>query len=536
MLGFILDSFNSAVHKNNNISKIHKFNYLNSLLEGTAALTIQGLTLTAANYDSAIELLKKRFGNTQQIISTHMEELLRLPVCTGECAQPLRRLYDKLMVHIQGLSSLDIETTQYGSVLVPVLMSKLPDGVRLRIAREDRDAPWEINPLMDAILKEVEARETSEGARILSTSCTRPAGLPRTPLSSNSSTASSLIGSSQTVKCVYCGDSHYSSACKTIVSLGERKEVLKRSGRCFNCLRPSHRVRDCDSRRNCRYCHRKHHQLLCESQSTDKFNHVSDQRAQTTDTTVNTINTVKGCQLVLLKTARAEATNGVKSRIENVRVLFDNGSQRSYITDSLRARLGLSLIRKEKLNLNTFGDSKFKTQKCDVVRVYLRRPGNEDMFSVDALSFPTICSALPSSIDLSSYPMLNDLELADHSGLTGQNHIDLLVGSDFYWSLVTGRIFRTEKGPIAVCSKLEWLVSGPVETSVNGEFTYTNLVISYLGDPGTCETQNDQIVTALQRFWGVETLGVEEQDNKLSEESFLHNLEFKNKHYSVSLP
>ena len=132
---------------------------------------------------------------------------------------------------------------------------------------------------------------------------------------------------------------------------------------------------------------------------------------------MNTINTVKGRQLVLPQTAQAEATNGVKSRIENVRVLFDNGSQHSYITDSLRTRLGLSPIRKEKLNLNTFGDSKFKTQNCDVVRVYLRKPGSEDMFSVDALSFPTIYSALPSSIDLSSYPMLNDLELADHSGL-----------------------------------------------------------------------------------------------------------------------
>ena len=88
------------MHENNDISKIDKFNYLNSLLEGTAALTIQGLTLTADNYDSAIELLKKRFGNTQQIIAIHMEELLRLPASHGDRAQPLRRLYDNLMVHI----------------------------------------------------------------------------------------------------------------------------------------------------------------------------------------------------------------------------------------------------------------------------------------------------------------------------------------------------------------------------------------------------------------------------------------------------
>ena len=42
-----------------------------------------------------------------------------------------------MMVHIRGLKSLGIETTQYDSVLIPVLMSKLPDGVRLeRIERK----------------------------------------------------------------------------------------------------------------------------------------------------------------------------------------------------------------------------------------------------------------------------------------------------------------------------------------------------------------------------------------------------------------
>ena len=47
------DSFKSAIHDNPDISKIDKFNYLCSLLEGTANKVMQGLTLTEANYDSA---------------------------------------------------------------------------------------------------------------------------------------------------------------------------------------------------------------------------------------------------------------------------------------------------------------------------------------------------------------------------------------------------------------------------------------------------------------------------------------------------
>ena len=48
-------------------------NYLKSLLEHSAAETIEGLQLTNANYDEAIKILKDRFGNQQIIINSHME-------------------------------------------------------------------------------------------------------------------------------------------------------------------------------------------------------------------------------------------------------------------------------------------------------------------------------------------------------------------------------------------------------------------------------------------------------------------------------
>ena len=67
------DGFDSAIHSNGALNKIDKYNYLNSLLEGPAARAVQGLTLTEANYDSAIELLKWRFGKPQQVISAHMD-------------------------------------------------------------------------------------------------------------------------------------------------------------------------------------------------------------------------------------------------------------------------------------------------------------------------------------------------------------------------------------------------------------------------------------------------------------------------------
>ena len=52
---------------------------------------------------------------------------------------------------------------QYGSILIPVLMSKLPSEVQLRVAREQEEEVWDINDLMKIIQREMEARESSEG-------------------------------------------------------------------------------------------------------------------------------------------------------------------------------------------------------------------------------------------------------------------------------------------------------------------------------------------------------------------------------------
>jgi hypothetical protein len=67
--------FDSAVHKNSGLSDVDKFNYLKSLLVGSAQSVIVRLALTGTNYHQAIELLRKIFGNQQVVISSHMEAL-----------------------------------------------------------------------------------------------------------------------------------------------------------------------------------------------------------------------------------------------------------------------------------------------------------------------------------------------------------------------------------------------------------------------------------------------------------------------------
>ena len=92
--------------------------------------------MTSENYNSARKFLEARYGNKQVIISSHMDNLLKLSVVSSVNVKGIRQLYEKTEIHIRGLQALDVEAQQYGSFLVQVLLSKVPQELRLIISRE----------------------------------------------------------------------------------------------------------------------------------------------------------------------------------------------------------------------------------------------------------------------------------------------------------------------------------------------------------------------------------------------------------------
>ena len=121
------DSYESSIHRNTQLSDIDKFIYLSSLLEGPAAESISGLRLTAANCNEAVSILQRRFGNTQQIVSKHMEALLNIEVVTPHCnLKALRHLHDVVEAQIRGLKALGVPAESYGSLLAPVILGNAP--------------------------------------------------------------------------------------------------------------------------------------------------------------------------------------------------------------------------------------------------------------------------------------------------------------------------------------------------------------------------------------------------------------------------
>ena len=128
---------------------------------------------------------------------------------------------------------------------------------------------------MEIVKAEVEAREASEGVKI------NPQRNQNTGFNQRSHashhTASSLYAGSKRVQCAFCNEEHFSASCQKVTRVSKRKEILLKYDRCFTCLKPNHKLRECNSTKTCRHCHRKHHQSICET--------LADNSGGTTNTT-----------------------------------------------------------------------------------------------------------------------------------------------------------------------------------------------------------------------------------------------------------
>ena len=273
------------------------------------------------------------------------------------------------------------------------------------------------------------------------------------------------------------------------------------------CLQGGHHAHECEHGRLCRWCNGKHHQSICPKatriplqnniEETPK-KEVKDEKKETPTTTSN------ASSKVLLQTAITYAYSQHSNTAIPVRVFLDSGNA----TNHLKRRLGLQPVKKETLNLNTFGQDKFTKQKCDVNSLNLKSNDGNDI-EVSAVCFEKICSPILTKIQLDKYAHLKGLELADSSlSENGHDEIDTLRGSDSYYDVVIGEIVRGESGPVAVSSKFGWVVSGPsIDTSQNKNATLAHLVIEREGTASHLLLdgikRDDNLTESLQRFWDI---------------------------------
>ena len=117
---------------------VSKFSYLRASLGGEPKAAIQGLSLTSAHDASARKILKDRFGRKETIIFTHIQKLLNLSVPSKCSVSTLWKLNDDLQAHTCSLTTLKIDGDKYGVILTPLILSHMPQELRLEWSRDGK--------------------------------------------------------------------------------------------------------------------------------------------------------------------------------------------------------------------------------------------------------------------------------------------------------------------------------------------------------------------------------------------------------------
>ena len=445
-------------------------------MQGDAKSAIAGLQATDANYQHAIDILKERFGKKSLVISSHMEALMKVTsLSDDDNTKKIRRVYDKIECHIRSLQALGLDSANYGCVLGPVILSHLPDELRLTVTRNfDITADvWELDKILKALKTEIEVRErsgfvASNNNNNNNKTNGRDKFTGASLYTKDSSKDDAVVPKQET--CLYCTGKHATVSCKVVTEVDARRQILKKKFRCFNCFGSGHVGSRCKKSKVCGKCGRKHDTSLCDESVPKELDPPAEKKEDEEKRNGITMH-CNTATSVLMLTARAYVNNEKTGKTLLARIIFDNCSNRTYVTDCLRKCLSLPKIGEKNINVARFMDSgngqdKPVVHTSDIVQFKIKGVNDEDI-TVTAQTVPAICpppNSRPIEFYKKEYRHLKSLTLADEviDEPFRDNQIDIMIGLDYYYSMVYDETVRGMCGPVATKSQIGWLVAGPV--------------------------------------------------------------------------
>ncbi|XP_063851761.1 uncharacterized protein LOC135095052 [Scylla paramamosain] len=413
-------------------------------------------------------MLKERFGKPERIIFAHIQALLNIdmPVkSSGSKYISLWKMQDQLNSHVRSLEALGVKGDQYGVVLTPVILSRLPQEIRMEWSR-DGSGHGDLDWLMTCLQSEIKRRERSdlyrEGCRSEETRSGPIASERRKVIS-----ALVAFSASGMNRCTFCGKPHPSEKCLNVCKLtrAEQEEKVRSLELCFR----GHISKGC--KHMCSKCRGNHNALFClkdqpkvtstgvtsrndsvkpagegatvssESSITPSVNHVG----------IALCNTQKGHEPLnsmccVLQTAKVKVGTGKGNSVQ-VTVLFDTGSDRSYVSSSLVKRIKPTWLKSEPICYSAFGNNSSLSYMSDLYD--LRSEDCKGIahslvaVEINIICVPLIRPRVPKDKlkGYESLPLVDDYLHDQHI------NVDILVGVDSYWKFILPNQVRLHEGP-----------------------------------------------------------------------------------------
>lgn len=480
--------FKTMVMENNALTECEKMQYLKTTVKGEAASLIANLGIMDKKLDSAWKILTERFEDKRAIRESQLELLLQIPDMRFESSNELMKYYDKGKECVELLNEISAE-----QILLYLLMKKIPAETR-KTYEQSRENPKEEQKLaeyFEFIYKRCKVLQAVE---------------------------LNIKGSIKKVKdkCMQCNENHALFMCDKFKSLSvhERRETVKQKSLCWLCLKgtPKHTALECKFKKMCPQCDKRHNGLLHVNEGEknnsgekkfDKFGTRSKEQnkkayvATTESSSVicatthdeNNINTLLATALVRIKMMCGWS--------ETIRVLIDQGSMTSFISEKIVKQLRLS-ITPNKINVCGIAGSIEAAKGTVAIELGARYPTSFST-KVTAIVLKKLTTMLPNNDFDKSFIYTDQLVMADPE-FNKSDKIDMILGADVYSKIIMNGIMKPmDKSFVIQETELGWIISGPINKQ-RKEFNEALCMM--------CTT--NEMDEKLQKFWELEEISEEE--------------------------
>ena len=270
-----------------------------------------------------------------------------------------------------------------------------------------------------------------------------------------------LAGSVKPVdKCLFCEQPHETAVCQQFANKTneEKSQYVMSNGLCFGCLKKGHRSKDCEERKECMVCKKKHptslHRESMSQESTNsksvpviKNGHISQKELEDGG-----------------KLQKLQVTAKFMDRRRDTGAFLDSGSTHSFITRQLVNQLGITPQKKSTIIMSTINGDKHLTSSI-VAGVWIRsREGNHQMelpplYVLDEI--PVDREDFVTQDDVSKWYHLRERGVSIHQD-TDAEGIGLLIGGNAAAVTEPLEVVGSEdrNAPYAVRTRFGWSVCG----------------------------------------------------------------------------
>lgn len=456
------DMFLSLVHNHPRLTRVEKLWYLKTSLipDSEACNLIKHLPVTEANYEAAWQLLCDRYENPRALFKAQMTLFTSQTRIIKEDNLAIQSLLSLSRECRTALTNFGLNLTHLDPVMVFLITQRLPPetvGLWETHVGNSRtlDSFALLERFLDTRIQALEAIAENKAHLKAATLPNKPVTKSAFHLSTKDKKGTANPEGRPKIACANCSEAHPLYRCSKFLALPteERKKVARKSGVCFNCLSPSHVVKDCGSERRC-HCDSKHHSLLHDSSAStpDDTPSVSTPSMSLQTHTAQLVHST-----VFLPTALVKVKD-VRGRLISLRALLDVGSEATIISERAAQRLGLPHVQ---VGVTITGISDVPADTLNrAISIEVHSNIEEFHVNVKAFVIQRFASLIPNKSSFGhAFPQLEGLNLAD-PGFFSPEQIDLILGSEVYAQVLMDGLRITPGYPTAQRTRFGWILMG----------------------------------------------------------------------------